>query len=120
MRQTARAAHQQRQAGGDHRVCGSLKTQDLREHDLEHRARLGIGGERQARGAVDQFVEVGAPAQNFAGNGAGERPVGVSIDPREGGTARLVERFAPPQHGIDKVERGTARGKAGNVHALPL
>lgn len=65
--------------------------------------------------AVDQRIEVGQPAQHLVGKRAGERLVGRAPDRLERGAFGLVERFAPPQHGIDQLKRGAARMNSGRL-----
>jgi hypothetical protein len=116
VRQSARPAGQQRQSGGDNRMRRGLEPQPARQHQPQHRARLGIGGQRQAGGAVDQRVEIDQPAQRLASQRPRQGLVGLAANPLQGRVPRLFERLAAPQHGIEQVQRSLARGKAGNVH----
>ena len=85
----------------------------MREHHPQHHAHLGVGGQIVFGGAVDQRVEIDQPAQHFAGDGAGERPVLEAANVAGRGAEGDIERLAAPQHGIEQAQRGAARGETG-------
>ena len=84
----------------------------LREHQPQHRARLGIGGQRLCGRAVDQRIEIVQPAQALAGDGDG-KPAVLTGQPAHRPT-RLLQRLAPPQHRIEQTQRRRSRGHAGS------
>ena len=86
----------------------------LDEGDPEGKARLGVIGERALRRAVDQCVEIGKAAQRFGSDGVSEAAV-VRRKARSGLVERLFKRESPAQYGVEKLERGAARGDAGAI-----
>jgi hypothetical protein len=114
MRQPARPALQQFQPGGHHRMRRRFQPQPARQHQPQHGARLGILGQRLARGRIDQPIQIHHPAQRLARQRAGQRLVGRGQALR-GGMGGIVQRFAPAQHGIHQAQGGTAGGRPGMV-----
>ncbi len=119
VREPPRSAGEQRQARGDDRVRRGVEPQPLGQHHAQHRARLGVVRQALLRGAVDQRVEIDQPAQDFAGDGPGQRAVGVIAHVPGRRAQRLVERLAAAQHGVEHFERGAARGKTGGIGHRP-
>ena len=113
MRQPPRAAGKQRQAGRDHRVRRGLEPQPLRQHQPQHRARLGVVGDTLARRAVDQRVEIGEPAQRLVDDRERQCTVGGAVDTAQRSALGLFERLAAPQHRVQQFERRAAGGKSG-------
>ena len=113
MHQPPRAAVDQRQRGRDQRMVRRAEPDLLRERQPQHHPRLAVVGQALARGAVDQRVEIGQPAQRLAGDRDGQRMIGrrqVADRP-----ARRVERLAAAQHGIEHLQRRAARADAFNA-----
>ena len=114
MRQPLRSARQQRERGRDHRMRRRVEPQPLRQHQPQHRARLGVLGQNLARRAVDQGVEIDQPTQRFRRNCAGEPRVGrrQSMERRR---LVLLQRFAPAQDAIEHAQRRAAGWQAGHI-----
>ena len=110
VRQPLGAARQQGQRRRDDGVRRRIEPQPLRQHQPQHGARLGIVGQDLLRGAVDQRVDVGQPAQRLGRDRAGQRAVGIGAHVLQGIVGRLVERLAAPQHRIEQAQRRRARG----------
>ena len=120
MRQPARTARQQRQAGRDHGVGRGFQPQPLCQHHAQHRADLGILGQPLLRRAVDQAIEIGQPAQGLVGDGAGETLVGHAAHLTQCRPFGLFQRFAPPQHGVEHLQGRAARVDSGRLsHGRP-
>ena len=98
---------------------GGIEPQRLRQHQPQHHARLGILGQDLLGRAVYQGVEIGQPAQGLARNRLGERTVGRLADVRQGRALGLLQRLAPPEHGIEQAERSAAHGKSGRKGHRP-
>ncbi len=110
MHQPPGTAIDQGQRGGDHRVVGRAEPDPLRQREADDHARLRIVGQALPRGAVDQRIEVGDPAQCLARYGDGEPVVGRCEV--AGGGAGGIERPALAKHGIEHLQRGAARADA--------
>jgi len=121
MRQAARTACQQRQAGGDHRVRRGVQSQRLRQHDPQHHPRLGVIGQALFGDAVDQRINVSQPAQRLARNRTGERAVGRGANRAERRALGDFQRLPPAQNRIKQTKRSAAHGKSGGGwHGRPL
>ena len=111
MNQAARPAGNQRQSGRDERVVGRVEADFLGEREAQHHPRLGIVRQWALGRAVDQIVEVGQAAEDFAGDRQRQR----LVVRRQARTARGsgVERHPGAQHRVEHVQRRLARGEAG-------
>ena len=111
VRQPPRAAAEQRQPGGDHRMGRRVQPQHLRQHQPQHRARLGIVGQHLA---VAQSISASRSTSQRSVSpaiaGASARSLGIA-DALARGVCGPLERLAPPQHGIEPC--ATRRGGAG-------
>ena len=94
-------------------MIGGAEADFLRQRKTQHHPRLGIGGERQPRGAVDQIVEIGNAPQGLPGNGEGEALIGG----RKARSAlrRSLERLPPAKNAIEHAQRGGARGQTAGA-----
>ena len=120
MRQPPWPACQHGQTGRHHSMRRGFQTQDLHQHDRQHRPHLGVISKWLARRAVDQRIEIDPPAQHFARDRACQCSVGFAPHARQSSTGCLIECFPSAQHRVDKVERRAARGKSGNIHRRAL
>ena len=86
-----------------------MQPQPARQHQPQHRTRLGIVGQVLPGRRIDQSVEIGGPAQRLGSQRAGQRAIGLG-QTGQCVIGRLVERVAAAQHTVGHAERGAARG----------
>ena len=120
MDQSARAAVDQRQHGGNGGVRRRAEPQCLRERDAEHRARLGVARQRLGGGAVDQRIEIGEMTQHLGGDRMGQRAIVATVQPARRRVERAFKRQALAQHRVKQAQRRRASGHAGGKRITHL
>jgi hypothetical protein len=114
MHQPARPAFHQRQRGGHHGVRRGFQLQPAGQRNAQGMAGAGIAGQWPRRGAVNQGIQIGQPAQH------GERQ-----QPRQPAILRQrqfiqmaggrIERRTAIEHGLTDLQRGAAGGNASVI-----
>ncbi len=108
MDQPARTAVDQRQRGRHDRMVGRAEPDLLRQREPQHHPRLGVVGQVEPGGGVDQHVEVGQAAQRFTDDRRRQRGVGRRQVAR--GMGGVVHRQSAAKHRIEHGQRGAAGG----------